>query len=177
MWSATSRCVISSILPAPCASAGCSTLFPTRLRNFARLPRVERSLALRALAWIVIVRAGLKLLSFTRLRSLTAPPVRRPHAAGAVSPAMVRRAVLRASRSLPGTTCLAQSLVAERLLRAAGRDATLSIGVAAAVIDGAPSRAPGKPIDAHAWVESEGLLVTGDDPHERYQRLATLGPA
>jgi hypothetical protein len=152
-------------------------LLPTRLHSFARLPRVERSLALRALAWIVIVRAGLRLLSFTRVRSLIAARVSDNQPTRADFPAMVRRAVLRASRSLPGTTCLAQSLVAERLLRAAGRDATLTIGVAAAVIDGVPSGAARKSIDAHAWVESEGLLVTGDDPHERYERLATLRPA
>ncbi len=161
----------------PTRLPACSAMLPTRLHSFARLPREERSLALRALAWIAIVRVELKLLSFTRVRSLTAPRVRGAGKTRADWPAMVRRAVLRASRSLPGTTCLAQSLVAERLLRAGGCDATLSIGVASAVIDGAASGATRKSIDAHAWVESEGILVTGDDPHERYERLATLGPA
>jgi hypothetical protein len=149
-------------------------LFLTRLRNFARLPREERSLALRALAWIIVVRSGLALFTFTRLRSMIAARLRDGRSPGADSPAMVRRAVLRASRSLPGTTCLAQSLVAERLLHAAGCDATLTIGVATAVIEGAGAGAPGAALDAHAWVESCGVLVTGDDPHERYQRLATF---
>jgi hypothetical protein len=148
-------------------------LLPTRLRNFARLPREERSLALRALVWIVVVRSGLALFTFSRLRSLIAARPRDRRPPGADSPAMVRRAVLRASRSLPGTTCLAQSLVAERLLHTAGRNATLTIGVARAAIEGVSADAARTPLDAHAWVESEGVLVTGDDSRGRYERLAT----
>jgi hypothetical protein len=151
-------------------------LFLTRLRSFARLPRGERGLALRAIGWLVAVRAGLALVSFTRLRSLTGRGVRRGTSPVPEWPVLVRRAVARASRSLPGTTCLAQSLVAERLLRAGGCDARLSIGVAPAVISGGSNRSSREPLDAHAWVESGGVLVTGEDPHERYELLASFGP-
>lgn len=160
------------------------TLFLTRLRSFSRLSGEEQRLALRALAWIVVVRAGLALFAFTRVRALASGPLRRNGVNGvrrADWPAMVRRAVLRASRSLPGTTCLAQSLAAERLLRAEGCEARLSIGVAHAMVAGAREGgppafpAPRASLDAHAWVESGGVLVTGDDPHERYEVLATYG--
>lgn len=153
-------------------------MFLTRLRSFARLPGDERRLALRALGWIIVARVGLHLMPFTTLRARIAGETRRGLAGGGASPLAVRRAVLRASRSLPGTTCLAQSLVAERLLRAAGHAAQLSIGVAPEVIDGIkPGVArPGRTsLDAHAWVESGGVLVTGDDPHGRYHILATFG--
>ncbi len=153
----------------------------TRLRNFARLASDERRLALRALGWLIVVRAGLRLFAFTEVRSRIAGAVRRTGAASAESPFAVRRAVLRASRTLPGTTCLAQSLVAERLLRSAGREARLSIGVATAIVVGTPAAnstatARHGSLDAHAWVESDGVLVTGDDPHDRYQLLASFGP-
>jgi len=96
-------------------------------------------------------------------------------AAGARSgnawPLAVRRAVLRAARSLPASSCLAQSLVAERLLRRGGSDARLTIGVAPV----SAANAERVTLDAHAWVESGGVLVTGDDPHERYRILATFG--
>jgi hypothetical protein len=153
-------------------------LFLARLLSFSRLPAEERRLALRALTWLVAVRIGLAVLAFTRVRSLTEGSLRRDIAPRDEWPAMVRRAVMRASRSLPGTTCLAQSLVAERLLRAAGHAAQLSIGVAPEVIDGTkPGVArPGRTsLDAHAWVESGGMLVTGDDPRGRYHILATFG--
>jgi Transglutaminase-like superfamily len=149
-------------------------LFLSRLRSFARLQRKERWLALRAIGWLVLVRAGLALISFTRLRELTGGSIRQGMMPTPGWPQSVRRAVMRASRSLPGSTCLAQSLVAERLLRAGGCNALLSIGVAPAAIDGAPEGSPRASLDAHAWVESGGVLVTGDDPHERYELLATF---
>jgi hypothetical protein len=151
--------------------AACSKLFLTRLRSFLRLPAAERRLAARAIAWLVITRVGLRLFSFNRVHALTAGRSRDGARSREDWPRAVRRAILRASRSLPGSSCLAQSLVAERLLREGGRGARLSIGVANR--DG--SIASRITLDAHAWVESDGVLVTGDDPHERYQVLATFG--
>ncbi|MFI5232330.1 MAG: lasso peptide biosynthesis B2 protein [Gemmatimonadales bacterium] len=151
-------------------------MFLTRLHNFSRLPAAEKTLAARALGWLVLTRAGLRLLSFNRVHVLIAGRAPAEMRAGDAWPRAVRRAVLRAARSLPGSSCLAQSLVAERLLRAGGSRARLSIGVAPAdaTIGQAP-HAPRVTLDAHAWVESGGVLVTGDDPHERYRILATFG--
>jgi hypothetical protein len=144
-------------------------LLPTRLRNFSRLSAAEKTLALRAIFWLVLTRAGLRLLPFDRLHTMVAGRPRAGTETDDAWPRAVRRAVLRASRSLPGSSCLAQSLVAERLLRFGGSRARLSIGVAHA------GDAPRVTLDAHAWVESGGVLVTGDDPHDRYRVLATFG--
>lgn len=145
-------------------------MFATRLRSFSRLPSGERRLALRAIALLAATRIALRLLPFDRVHGLTAG-ARARAAAGADWPRAVRRAVLRASRSLPGTRCLAQSLVAERLLIEGGHEPRLTIGVATTA---GPDRER-VTLDAHAWVESGGVLVTGDDPHERYRVLATFG--
>lgn len=126
---------------------------------------------MRAVVWLALTRGGLRLLPFDRLHAVIGG---RPPAGAhtdAAWPRAVRRAVLRASRSLPGSSCLAQSLVAERLLRQGGSRARLSIGVA----DAQAGDAPRVGLDAHAWVESGGVLVTGDDPHNRYRVLATFG--
>jgi hypothetical protein len=143
----------------------------TRLGSFARLPAAEKRLALRAIALLAATRAALRILPFERAHTLIAGSTRPAEPGARDLPQAVRRAVIRASRSLPGSSCLAQSLVAERLLRKGGHPARLSIGVAKA--EGAASARIG--LDAHAWVESGGLLVTGDDPQERYQLLATFG--
>lgn len=150
-------------------------MFLTRLRNFAALPAREQRLALTAIAWLALTRVALRAVSFNRVHALVAgpdiAPVRTTEARGDDWPRAVRRALLRASRSLPGCTCLVQSLVAERLLRRGGHAARLSIGVA----DTAPTGEARVTLDAHAWVESGGVLVTGDDPHGRYRVLATFG--
>lgn len=80
-------------------------------------------------------------------------------------PRAVRRAMNRAARTIPGSTCLARALAAEWLLRGGGHDALLTIGVA---------RGQGASLDAHAWVESGGVVVAGDDQLGRYQPLATF---
>jgi hypothetical protein len=78
---------------------------------------------------------------------------------------MVRRAVDRAARTIPGSKCLAQAVVATRLLRAGGVPGDLTIGVARG---GAPT------FEAHAWARSGDLIVTGDPDLSRFTELATL---
>lgn len=124
-----------------------------RLQTLALLPSSERRLALRALMVLLGVRLALAALSWRRVRALidrmaTARPARTDEALARA----VRRAVDRAARTVPGSACLAQALTAEVLLRRAGCAVRVSIGVAP---DGAP-------LDAHAWAESAGILVTGD---------------
>jgi transglutaminase superfamily protein len=140
----------------------------TRLRNFSRLAPAEKALAVRATFLLAFTRAALRLFSFDRLHALMAGGAIGAARADDAWPLAVRRAVLRASRSLPGSSCLAQSLVAERMLRRGGSHARLTIGVAS-------TDAQRVTLDAHAWVESGGVLVTGDDPRERYRILATFG--
>ncbi len=126
-------------------------------------------LTLRAHVWLVAMRCALRVVPFPRLRAwMDATPVR-PASVDALA---VRRAMQRAERTFPASSCLARALAGERLLRAAGLEARVTIGVARR--DGAPSR--GEPaLDAHAWVRSRDLLVAGDGELSRYATLVEFG--
>jgi hypothetical protein len=137
-----------------------------RARSFFALPAEERALALRAIWIISWWRVAVHFLTVDRIRrKLEATPRRQ----GIPTAAAVRRAVTRATRTIPGSSCLVQSLAAEELLRSGGLDALLTIGVASGT---AGARLP---LDAHAWVQSGGLVVAGDAPLERYRELVTFG--
>jgi hypothetical protein len=136
------------------------------LRSFVALPRPERGLALRALWALLLVRVGLAVLPFRPLRAAI------DHAGPAdgdedlATARAVRRAVDRAARTIPGSSCLARAFAAEILLRRAGARVRSSIGVSAG----------GSPLDAHAWVESAGVIVAGDATDlARYTTLLVFG--
>jgi hypothetical protein len=111
------------------------------------------------------VRVLLQVTTFARIRSWLG---RTRPSREAVQPADVRRAMQRASRTVPGSSCLAQSLVAERLLREAGQPVLFTVGVADA------GTAESMTLDAHAWVESRGMIVVGEGELGRYARLMTF---
>ncbi len=69
-----------------------------------------------------------------------------------MTPAECEQAVRRALRVLPSASCLAQAIAAACLLRRDGRSSTLTIGVR---FDAAHR------FHAHAWLESDGIIVTG----------------
>jgi hypothetical protein len=149
-------------------------------RRYRALPPTDRLLLREALTLLTVVRCGLVVLPFSALRRMLhgyATPGGDPHA---LRVAVERRAVERnvparvawamgaLSRRAPGpTTCLAQALVADALLRRRGERSALRIGVRKRA-DAAPG-----PITAHAWVESGDLIVVGrlDDLSE-YSVLA-----
>lgn len=138
-----------------------------RLATLVALPRSERTLALRAVCVLLGVRVALAVLSFARVRALADRLTgQRSAVADDGAARAVRRAVDRAARTVPGSVCLSQALTAEFLLRRAGCEARVSIGVAP----------DGGPLAAHAWVESAGVLVTGD-AHDlsRYRPLLVFG--
>jgi hypothetical protein len=78
----------------------------------------------------------------------------------------VVRAVMRASRVVPGATCLTQALAAQVLLERHRRPTRLHIGV---FRDGRQQVVRG-----HAWVESEGKVVVGGHDLSTYVPLASL---
>ena len=143
-------------------------MFLRRLRSFGALTSGDRALALRAILWLGLMRVALPLVSLQRLRSWTE---RRAVLHAERQPASVReirRAMSRAERTLPSATCLARSLAAELLLRSAGHTTRLSIGVAD------PTKRE-LSLDAHAWIESDGLVVAGDNAElGRYSVLVTF---
>ena len=126
-----------------------------------RLSWRDRLEAARALAWLVAIHAGLCLLPYRQLRRLVAllrPAVWiRPLSAEACS-----RAIARASVLFPAAQCLSRAIAAECLLRRSGRAARLRF---AAGFDQAHA------LEAHAWLESDGLAVTPSSAPGPFQPL------
>lgn len=128
----------------------------TPLSAFLALPGGDRGLLLRALMTLAGVRLALRVVPVDRLRR----PVgrARPHARPAERIAWAVRA---ASRRLPGTTCLASALAAQRLLARDGRDCQLTIGVARNE----------RGLAAHAWVVCDGVTLVGGEESIAYTPL------
>lgn len=121
------------------------------VRRAVRLDAAEKSTALRALGWLVLVHTALQVLPYRRVRRLVTrvrPSARRP----ALTAPACAVAASRAAVVFPWAQCLARALAAECQLRRAGRHAQLHIGVG---FDEA------RTFLAHAWLESDGLIVTG----------------
>jgi hypothetical protein len=79
-----------------------------------------------------------------------------------MTPAECSRAIDRATRVLIGSRCLAQGVAGQCLLRREGRAATLTLGVH---LD------ESRRLQAHAWLESEGIIVTGANEAAQYASL------
>jgi hypothetical protein len=115
----------------------------TILRQAMRRSAAELALFLHAAALHAAVAIALRACSFRRVLATldAAYPLRAPGG----SPARARWAASRAAWYSPlPPTCLTESLMARCLLRRAGVDATLCIGVATRTSDG---------FAAHAWLE------------------------
>jgi hypothetical protein len=132
-------------------------------RSAQRLEPRGRRHAVRALGWLVAARVLLRLAPYAAVhRLLTKLPARRA-APSLITPAECTVAIDRAARLVPGTACLARAVAADCLLRRDGRDTVLSIGVC---------RDRGPDLEAHAWVESDGVIVTGGEEARQFTRLA-----
>ena len=146
----------------------------SRLRTALSLSGAERILAVRAAIGLVGARCALAVFGFPRVeRSLESVRVR--HRREPAFAREVRRAVQRGARTIPGSTCVPQAIVATRMLRQAGLPATLTIGVARgpsvrSIVVAEPHRA----LDAHAWVQSGELVVIGDGDLERFTEIAAF---
>lgn len=139
-----------------------------RLRKFLSLPREERSLLLAALGGLPLVAAGVRLLGYQRMRRLLAGAEARSkrnsesHRAEAER---VARAVGRAARhGLVRGPCLSRALLLWRMLNRRGIRAEIRFGVRAGAVV----------MEAHAWVEQDGVSL--DDGFEEHE-FADLEPA
>jgi hypothetical protein len=140
----------------------------TRLGKFLRLSPADRRLLVTAALLQAAIRLGLAVLSYRKLRglvdrlTLTSTPAAPP-----VSPERIAQAVTRASRAVPGATCLTQALAAQVLLEGRGHPARVRVGI---------GRAEGARLVAHAWVECDGRIVLGGPDLTRYTPLSALDP-
>lgn len=129
-----------------------------RIRTFSEL-----HLLIQTGAWVCVVRTGLWLVPFRRLRGtvtwLTRTVSKR---STPISVEEVTKAVSAVSRYVPRATCLTQALALHILLKRAGLQSRIQIGV---------SKEGGR-FEAHAWVESQHRVVIGNDP--RLERFAPM---
>ena len=124
-----------------------------QLGKFLRLTKSEQRLLLSAALLLGAIRLGLWLLPFQTLRSLLVRITRKTQLQAArVSVGRVVWAVEVVSRYMPGVKCLARALATQALLRQHSHQAHIRIGVA---------RSQKGQLQAHAWVESQGRIVSG----------------
>jgi hypothetical protein len=121
---------------------------------------------MHALAWLLVARVALRLLSYNTVRRLVqhVPSTRRRR--GLMTPVECEAALRRAATVVPGATCLARAVAAAYLLRRSRHASVLTIGVGFA--QPAPSR---RDFQAHAWLESEGTVVVGAQERAGYEPL------
>lgn len=142
---------------------------PVRL---LRAPASERRQALEAATTLGGVRLALWLLPYRRVRTLfePRPPVGRGplgEAERAARVAETTSAIRRGSRVVPAASCLTQAIAARSMLARRDVPSTLRIGVA---------KSGEARLEAHAWVETAGVVVVGDRPDlDRYARLPDAG--
>lgn len=126
-----------------------------QLSNFLRLPHRSQRFLIKTMLLVWLLRVGLWILPFRMVRraaiylgqnSVDAAPTGWP------SPNQIAEAVTFTSQFVPQATCLTQALVAQVLLGRYGHPATLRIGVI---------RSKAGQFQAHAWVESDGIVVIG----------------
>lgn len=141
-----------------------------RLYKFFRLSSTDRSLLVKAALTVGTIRMGLWGLPFRTLRRLVGSVTQKSAGLPKADRASLDRiawAVMVASRYVPAATCLTQALATQVLLGRRGYPACLRIGV---------EKGEGGQLQAHAWVESDGVVVIGgSEPElERYTPLPAL---
>lgn len=137
--------------------------------KFLHLSPGERRLLIKAWLWLGAVRLMLWLMPFKSLQYFLAHAGQRPMAkpaARAIQPERIVWAVEVAGRYIPRATCLPQALSAQALLKRAGFQADLCIGVA---------REGESQLTGHAWLESRGRVIIGNNEVEKYVPLPALG--
>ena len=135
------------------------------LDRWRRLSRSRLRTLPAALAAVLFMRLCVRFLPVRIWESATARHrrVRRPATSDTQTTAQdVVWAVRGVSRAVPGATCLTQALAAQILLSRRGCSSRLRIGVA---------RGPAGGLLAHAWLESDGVVVLGGPHVESYTPL------
>jgi hypothetical protein len=126
-----------------------------RINKFFHLMSDEKSLFIKSMFLLYLIRLGLWILPFQKLRILLTKegkvtiPTENSHQRQVKN---VARAVTAASRYVPSATCLTQAMAVIVLLNRRGHRAQLRIGVAKGL---------NGQLEAHAWVEMRGQIIIG----------------
>jgi hypothetical protein len=137
-------------------------LIEAHVRKWRQLTAAERGMLLRATVALVAVRLALWIAPFRRVwcwfGGATTSRSLQPRKRSAMATA--RWAVDAVGRRLPRATCLVRALALQHLLRQQGIAGQMRLGVAHA-----------GSFKAHAWVEVDGIPLTGGDDLSAYRVL------
>lgn len=139
-------------------------LDPRLVSSALRLPGRERVLALRALGWLIAATVGVRVLSYSTVTRVIGRLSAGRSSRTSITPAECAAAIRRAARLWPAE-CLPQAIAGYCLLRRGGLAPTVTLGVA---LDD-------RRVDAHAWLECDGVTVTGGGVDRHYTPLAAPG--
>ncbi|HEV2812709.1 MAG TPA: lasso peptide biosynthesis B2 protein [Solirubrobacteraceae bacterium] len=144
-------------------------------RRLAALPWRDRALLVEATLLLALARLVVVVLPFRVIaRGLGARMAESPHDESP-APERLRRltwAIGAVARRTPWRSkCLEQALAAKAMLRRRGIPSTLYLGVARSV------RESGSPFDAHAWLRSGTVHVTGGADVSRYAVVSMFADA
>lgn len=114
--------------------------------------RFADRVVLEALVAVPLARLAVALLPFRVIHRAIEAAMRHRGSPSNVPRERIARAVVRVARRVPGASCLTQVVGAALLFACHGHEATVRLGVA---------RADG-PVAAHAWLESDGVVVLGE---------------
>lgn len=139
-----------------------------RMRDFFYPPILKRSFLFKT--WLLVwgIRLGLWILPFRNMRKIvdnlaqSSTGIDRPRWP---VPEQISWAVTTTSRYVPQATCLTQAMTTRILLGRYGHPATLQIGV---------TRGEKGDLQAHAWVESNGIVVIGGTEAELKEKYVML---
>lgn len=138
------------------------------VRKLLQLSKLEAWLLFQAVVLLPTVRLALNFITVSRLKDLgtrTVRELRDPRLPPQTTARMVRVA---AQRGLYRAKCLDQSLVLCWLLRRQGIDAQIVFG----------ARKEDEQMEAHAWIEVDGISLDEDDnPHRRFSTFEGLAAA
>ena len=138
-----------------------------RIAKFFALTRSDRALLLRTFAPLVAMRLAMWTLPFARVREICdamSRPMRADPSGAPPSAERIAWAVAALSRVVPrADNCLVRALTTGIVLKRYGYPSELKIGVMKPV---------GGRFEAHAWLESDGVVVIGDFQLDRYAAMA-----
>jgi hypothetical protein len=123
-----------------------------KVLNFLRRPLPEKGLLLKALLFVWGVTCGLRILPFRTMLNLIKWA---PNKRGPVSFPLnqLLEVMDTAGRHVPRATCLVRAIAGQAFLARYGHQTDLRIGV---LRDRSEKR-----VKAHAWLESQGLVLLG----------------
>lgn len=120
-------------------------------RKFFRFPASDRWLLAEATVRLALYAVALRVFPAQALRRFVCHQTDLANRGRSADPMRIAWSVRTVSRYVPGNTCLTRGMATVALLRRHRIAADLRFGVA---------KSDGK-IEAHAWVESDGVIVMG----------------